>query len=121
MLWAAAFALALTVVAGGLVFVSGTVGIDAQTGEVAEGIEAQTDLALRNVAAILAEAGASMDDLVKTTIFVVNYKPADREVIAGVRSRFYGSRMPPASTLVGVQSLVLPELMIEVEALAVID
>ena len=41
--------------------------------------------------------------------------------IAEVRSRFYGDAEPPASTLVGVQALVVPELLIEVEAIAVID
>ena len=57
------------VVAGGFVFCSGTAGIDPETGSIPEGIEAQTDQALRNLAAILNAAGASMTDLVKTTIF----------------------------------------------------
>ena len=47
----------LTAFAGGFVFCSGTVGIDPRTGEIAEGIEAQTELALRNIAAILEAAG----------------------------------------------------------------
>jgi 2-iminobutanoate/2-iminopropanoate deaminase len=57
------------VVAGGLVFCSGTAGIDPDTGIVADGIEAQTEQALRNLAAILEEAGSSLRDVVKTTIF----------------------------------------------------
>ena len=57
------------IVAGGFVFCSGTAGIDPATGTAAEGIEAQTDQALRNLAAVLEAAGASMADLVKTTIF----------------------------------------------------
>ena len=57
------------IIAGGFVFCSGTAGIDPQTGQVAEGIEAQTEQALRNISAILSAAGASMADLVKTTIF----------------------------------------------------
>jgi 2-iminobutanoate/2-iminopropanoate deaminase len=48
-------------VAGGLVFCSGTVGIDPTTGEVPEGIEAQTEQALCNLAAILEAAGSSID------------------------------------------------------------
>ena len=57
------------IVAGGFVFCSGTAGIDPETGSIPMGIEAQTDQALQNVAAILKAAGASMTDLVKTTIF----------------------------------------------------
>ena len=57
------------VVAGGLVFCSGTAGIDPVTGEIADGIEAQTEQALRNIGAILEAAGSSMAHVVKTTIF----------------------------------------------------
>ena len=57
------------IVAGGLVFCSGSAGIDPATGAAPDGIEAQTEQALRNLAAVLAAAGASMADVVKTTIF----------------------------------------------------
>ena len=49
------------VIAGGFVFCSGTAGIDPVTGEIADGIEAQTEQALRNLAAILDEAGSSCE------------------------------------------------------------
>ena len=55
--------------AGNLVFCSGMAGIDPATGEAASGIEAQTEQALLNLAAVLRAAGCSMDDVVKTTIF----------------------------------------------------
>ena len=57
------------IVAGDMVFCSGMAGIDPATGDAAEGIEAQTEQALRNLAAVLDAAGCSMDDVVKTTIF----------------------------------------------------
>jgi 2-iminobutanoate/2-iminopropanoate deaminase len=57
------------IVANGLVFCSGTVGVDPATGSPGDGIEAQTELALRNLDAILTAAGASLSALVKTTIF----------------------------------------------------
>ena len=57
------------IVAQGFVFCSGTAGIDPATGVAPEGIEAQTEQALRNLAAVLEAAGTSMDGLVKTTIF----------------------------------------------------
>ena len=57
------------IVAGGFVFCSGMAGIDPETGAIPQGIEAQTEQALTNLAAVLAVAGASMADVVKTTIF----------------------------------------------------
>lgn len=57
------------VVAGGFVFVSGTAGINPATGWAPLGIEAQAEQALLNMAAVLAAAGASMADVVKTTTF----------------------------------------------------
>src|SRR5947209_8297833 len=60
------------IVANGFVFCSGTVGVDPATGSAGDGIEAQTELALRNLDAILTAAGASLSALVKTTIFYAN-------------------------------------------------
>src|SRR6478735_9754968 len=57
------------IIAGGFVFCSGTAGIDPATGHIPDGIEAQTEQALRNLDAVLAAAGSSMADVVKTTIF----------------------------------------------------
>src|SRR5215218_7786601 len=60
------------IVAGGFVFCSGTAGIDTATGVAPDGIAEQTELALRNLAAVLAAAGASLATVVKTTIFYTN-------------------------------------------------
>src|SRR3954470_21092710 len=60
------------ITANGFVFCSGTAGIDHATGLPGEGIEAQPDPALRNLAAILEAAGPSMSTIVKTTIFYAN-------------------------------------------------
>jgi enamine deaminase RidA (YjgF/YER057c/UK114 family) len=107
---------------GTQVFIAGQVAFDAEGRVVGAGdLRTQTEQVFKNLQHALAAAGARIEDLVKTTIFVVDYKPADRAVIAEVRSRFYGNAEPPASTLVGVQALVVPELMIEIEAIAVID
>jgi len=80
----------------------------------------QTEHVFKNLVRALAAAGARIHDVVKITTFVVDFKPADRDVIRAVRARFIEGT-PPASTLVGVQALVMPELMIEIEAIAVID
>ena len=104
------------VVAGGFVFCSGTVGIDPQTGEIADGIEAQTELALRNIAAILESAGASMDDLVKTTIFYADV--SDFPKLNEVYARFMPDPPPARSAPANV---TLPRgLLVSIEAVALL-
>jgi enamine deaminase RidA (YjgF/YER057c/UK114 family) len=65
----------------------------------------------------LAAAGADYDDIVKITTYVVNYRPEHRAIVGKVRA----NGMPPASTLVGVSALALPEWLVEIEAIAVVD
>src|SRR4051794_21916164 len=104
------------VVAGGFVFVSGTAGIDPETGEVADGIEAQTEQALRNVAAILDAAGASMADLVKTTIFYADV--ADFATLNEVYARHMPDPPPARSAPANVR---LPRgLLVSIEAVALL-
>ena len=80
------------IVAGGFVFCSGTAGIDPTTGEAPDGIEAQTEQALTNLGAVLEAAGASMADLVKTTIFYSNVE--DFSILNAVYARHMPD--PPA-------------------------
>jgi 2-iminobutanoate/2-iminopropanoate deaminase len=104
------------IVANGFVFCSGTAGIDPQTGEAPEGIEAQTEQALRNLAAVLAEAGASMNDLVKTTIFYADV------ATFGIVNEVYARHMPdPAPARSAPANAALPRgLLISIEAIAVL-
>ena len=76
---------------------------------------------MRNVGLALAAAGASYDDIAKITTYVVDYRPEHRAIVGKVRAAFFTSRTPPASTLVGVAALALPELLVEIEAVAVLD
>jgi 2-iminobutanoate/2-iminopropanoate deaminase len=102
------------IVAGGFVFCSGTAGIDPQTGDIPGGIEAQTELALRNLTAILAAAGASMADLVKTTIFYSDVD--DFATLNEVYSRFMPDPPPARSAPANVK---LPHgLLVSIEAIA---
>jgi len=102
------------IVAGGFVFCSGTAGIDPTTGEIPAGIEAQTELALRNLATILSAAGSSMDDLVKTTIFY-----ADVEDFATLNA-VYAKHMPdPAPARSAPANVRLPRgLLVSIDAIA---
>ena len=102
------------IVAGGFVFCSGTAGIDPETGAVGDGIEAQTDQALRNLAAILAAAGASMADLVKVTIFY-----ADVDDFATL-NEVYARHMPdPPPARSAPANVKLPRgLLLSIDAIA---
>jgi 2-iminobutanoate/2-iminopropanoate deaminase len=104
------------IVAGGFVFCSGTVGIDPVVGVPADGIAAQTQQALENLAAVLESAGASMDDLVKVTIFY-----ADVDDFA-VLNEIYAQHMPdPPPARSAPANVQLPRgLLISIDAIAVL-
>jgi enamine deaminase RidA (YjgF/YER057c/UK114 family) len=102
------------------VHVSGQVGIRPD-GSVAEGLGAQAIVAFENLGAALDAAGASPREVVKTTTYVVDYTPDDRASFVEARRRVLGDDVLPASTLLGVAALARPDLLIEVEAIAVID
>lgn len=102
------------IVANGFVFCSGTAGIDPATGSAPEGIEAQTEQALRNLGAVLAAAGASMSDVVKTTIFYADVN--DFERLNGVYARHMPDPPPARSAPANVR---LPHgLLVSIEAIA---
>jgi 2-iminobutanoate/2-iminopropanoate deaminase len=104
------------IVANGLVYCSGTAGIDPATGVIPDGIEAQTEQALANLAAILEAAGASMGDLVKTTIFYADV--SDFAKLNEVYARHMPDPPPARSAPANVK---LPRgLLISIEAIAVI-
>jgi enamine deaminase RidA (YjgF/YER057c/UK114 family) len=112
-----------TVVASGArtIYISGQVAMDQQGKLVGAGdLGAQTEQVMRNLERALAAAGASFTDVVKITTYVVDYKPEMRAVVSKARSPFFAGREPPASTLVGVSALALPEWLIEIEAVAVV-
>jgi enamine deaminase RidA (YjgF/YER057c/UK114 family) len=101
---------------------AGQVSIDEHGAPVGVGdLAAQTAQAMRNVGLALAAAGASYADIVKITTYVVGYKPEHRVIIGKARAPFFANQTPPASTLVGVTALAMPEWLIEIEAVAVRD
>jgi 2-iminobutanoate/2-iminopropanoate deaminase len=104
------------IVAGGLVFCSGMAGIDPSTGEIPDGIEAQTEQALVNLAAVLAGAGASMADVVKTTIFYADVEDFGR------LNEVYARHMPdPPPARSAPADVRLPRgLLVSIEAIAVL-
>jgi len=84
------------IAAGDLVFCSGQVGLDPTTGELADGVEAQAERALRNLAAVLDAAGCSFGDVVRTTVFLADI--ADFASVNAVYARHMPDPPPARST-----------------------
>ena len=104
------------------IYTAGQVSIDERGGLVGPGdLAAQTAQVMLNVGLALAVAGAGYADIVKITTYVVNYRPEDRTVVGKARAPFFAGGTPPASTLVGVAALAMPEWLVEIEAVAVVD
>src|ERR1700722_1684894 len=104
------------IVAEGMIFCSGMAGIDPETGAIPDGIEAQTEQALVNLAAVLEAAGASMNDVVKTTIFYAD--AAD----FGRLNEGYARHMPdPPPARSAPANVRLPRgLLVSIEAIALL-
>jgi enamine deaminase RidA (YjgF/YER057c/UK114 family) len=103
------------------VYVSGQVASDHDGNTVGVGdYAAQTEQAYENLRAALAAAGATFADVTKMTVYVVGLTPDVRSEIGVIRAHFMPAN-PPASTLVGVSALAMPDWLIEVEAIATLD
>jgi enamine deaminase RidA (YjgF/YER057c/UK114 family) len=105
---------------GSIVFISGQVGLDASGKMAGDTLESQGAQVFENLKTCLASVGATFENVLKLTTYIVNYKPEDRAIIGGLRSKYLPGTNPPASTLVGVQALAVPGLLVEIEAVAAI-
>jgi len=102
------------IISADLVFCAGQLGVDPTSGELADGVEAQAERALRNLGAVLDAAGCSFDDVVKTTIFLADIN--DFAAINAIYARFTTDPPPARSTF---QVAALPKgARIEIEAIA---
>lgn len=98
-----------------------TIYISGQTGQSAE-LEAQSKEVFDGLKARLEAAGATPDDVVKLTTYIVDYSPEKiTAAFSGFGSVFTNRDHPPANTVVGVQALFQPHVLLEVEAIAVIE
>jgi enamine deaminase RidA (YjgF/YER057c/UK114 family) len=110
----------VSVSGGKTIFVSGQVALDEKGNLVGPGdLRAQTKRVFENLSRALAAVGAGFEDVVKMTYYVVGYRTEQLPVIREVRSEYLPRNNPPASTLVGVESLFMDGVLIEVEAIAV--
>ena len=106
---------AQAVVANGFLFTAGQIALDPRTGQLVEGdCVAQAERVLQNLSAVLAEAGARWDDVVKTTVYLVDLNDFPR--VNEVYARALGAARPARST---VQVAALPRgALVEIEAVA---
>ena len=83
-------------------------------------VQLQTRAALANIGHRLAAAGAGPEHVVRITTYVVGYEPAHLAGIMEELNTFFGPENLPTNTLIGVSCLALPELLVEIEPVAVI-
>jgi reactive intermediate/imine deaminase len=102
---------------GNTVYLSGQIGLDPETMQMAEGIEAQAHRVFQNLRAVVEAAGGRLDDMVKLTVYLTDlvHFPRINEIMAGYFSRPY-----PARAAVGVAGLPR-NAMVEIEAVMVLS
>ena len=100
--------------AGDMLFTSGQLGLNPETGVLAEGVRAQADQALKNLGAILHEAGLDYKDVIKTVVFIKNM--ADFKTVNEVYAQYFTANYP-ARSCVEIAALPMGGL-VEVECVA---
>lgn len=102
------------IIAGGFVFASGQIGLSPKTGQLQEGVVAQAEQIMENIAAVLSSAGSSLDRVVKTTIFLTEM--SDFATVNEIYAKAF-SNEPPARSTVQVAGLPLGAV-VEIEVIA---
>ena len=104
---------------GRTLYITAQAAMDSAGTVVGKDVAEQAAQAFRNLTAVLKSASASPSDVVRLTIYVVNYDPKDAAAIRSAGGAFFSGRDAPATTILGVQSLAQPGLLIAIEATAI--
>lgn len=99
---------------GNLLYVSGLVGLDKNLKVVSPDVVVQTRKVFDDLSVILKRAHADFSNILRVTVYLTDVN--DRTKINPVREEYFGSSRP-ASTLIGISALVMPELKVEIEAI----
>jgi len=105
---------AVTTEGGKLIHLSGQLVTE---GDLAE----QFDAVFGKLKLALEACGATPNDVVRQRIFVVDLQPDHRDVVVSAMMKFYGDGPKPSSTLLGVQGLILPGSLVEIDLTAAVD
>jgi enamine deaminase RidA (YjgF/YER057c/UK114 family) len=122
--WSTYFSQVAVVEKNGLkmIYLAGQVGVDNQKNLVGNGkFRDQVEQTFRNLQTALKSVEATIADLVKMNIYVVNYQPSDAETIGEVLKQYFSVGQLPAMSLIGVQALAEERFLVEVDAEAVVD
>jgi enamine deaminase RidA (YjgF/YER057c/UK114 family) len=107
---------------GTTIYIAGQVALDVEGQLVGVGdLEKQARHVFTNLVTALSEAGATTSDLVKIGIYVVDHDLEKLKLIRRVRDEVLNVDPPPASTLLGVERLAVPDFLIEADAIAVVE
>jgi enamine deaminase RidA (YjgF/YER057c/UK114 family) len=120
--WSASFSQIVTVSARSTrtIYLSGQVSVDSENRVVGQGdLAKQAEFALGNLVRALASVGAEASDVVRLGVYIKNYRRDQSAVIAEALRRVFPKAKMPASTWLGVETLALDDLLIEIEATAV--
>jgi reactive intermediate/imine deaminase len=113
---------AVKVKRGSTIYVSGQVPLNTKNELVGKGnLREQTIQVFENIKSVLSQSGATFADVVKINTYIVDCKPDHVALVREVRKSYLAAEKPPASTMVGVTSLVDPDFLIEIEVVAVVE
>ena len=122
--WKNTFSQVVTVDSGSVrtIYVAGQVSVDKNNEVVGRGdLGTQAEQAFKNLQTALAAAASTTTDVVRMNIYVVGYRPEHASLITEALRTVFPQPNLPASTWLGVESLAIEELLIEVDALAVVE
>lgn len=97
-----------------------TIHVSGQTGR-GDGHQAQAEDAFGSLVSQLKDAGATPEDVVKLNVYIVDLSQDAIQGIGAAKAKFFTAEDQPASTWVGISALVMPEMLVEIEAIAIIE